>query len=763
MSDAVPAPKENMGQPVARIDGRAKVTGSARYAADFPLANVAHGYLLTSTIAKGRIAGFDLAAAQSVPGVINIYTHQNAPKLKEVKFFADGGYSATRIVPLNAPEIHHEGQIIGLVVAETYEAAREAAQRVVVSYSAQAPTPGFDHPGVKREEAADVSKRHEDPKVGDADTAFLDAPVQIDAAYETPTQHHNAIELYATSCAWDGDNLTVYEPSQFVNGLKHGLAEQLDIKPDRIRVLSPFVGGAFGSKASMTPRTGIVAAASRDIGRPVKLVVTRDQGFTTATYRAETRHRVQLAAASDGKLQALNHQGFEITSRTDAYLVGGVTTTTRLYDCPNVGSKVFVVRADRNTPGFMRSPPEVPYMFALETALDELAVKLNMDPVELRRKNDTQKEPIEGNPYTSRALMQCYDEAANDFGWLSRDPQPGSMTDGDWLVGFGCATACYPSQMDAAAARVRLSRDGHARVEIAVHDVGTGAYTVVAQAVAERLEIPVENVEAVIGDSDLPPGPVAGGSITTASACSVVLKACDQIRDRLSKAVVGAKPVPLEDQLKATVGMADQPTPNRNEPLPPLEEAFDKLGASMIEEYAEWKPEGAPPDAIRAMHKGQVRITGGPMSDKIAYAFGAEFLEVRINKYTREIRVPRIVGAFAAGRIVNPRTARSQLMGGMIWGIASALHESTEMDRAVARYVNDNLADYLVAVNADVGEVKVILVPEWDTDLNPAGVKGLGELGNVGTPAAISNAVYHATGKRLRKLPIRLEHLLETA
>jgi xanthine dehydrogenase YagR molybdenum-binding subunit len=762
MSDAAPQPKENMGQPAPRLDARAKVTGEARYASDFPLRNPAFGFLVISAIAKGRVTGFELQEARAVPGVIEIITHQNADKIKEVKFFNDGGYSATRIQPLNSPEIFHEGQIIGLVLAETFEAAREAAYRVKPRYAAEMASAGFDAPGAKIEAGKDVSARHkEDPKVGDAEKALQSGAVFLDAAYETPAQHHNPIELFATSCVWDGDRLLVYEPSQYVHGLKNGLAEALDIKPDKVRVISPYVGGAFGSKGSMHARTAIVAMAARRIRRPVKLVVTRDQGFTTATYRAETRQRVRLAATQAGNLSALSHEGWEVTSRTDAYLVAGTETTTRLYACPNIVSHVSVVRADRNTPGFMRSPPETPYVFALETALDELAIKLKIDPLELRRINDTMVEPIKQNPYTSRSLMKCYDEAAQAFGWSQRQIEPQSMRDGDWLVGFGCATACYPTHMAPAAARVHLSRDGDVRVEIAMHEIGNGAYTVIGQMAAERLGVPLERVEVKLGDSDLPPGSVAGGSNQTATACSTVLQACNQIRERLAVVMGASGKAPLTDTVKSTVGMAPQPTPNADSPMPPLEQAFDRLNASAIEEYAEWKPEAAPMDSFKAMHEGHVRIVGGPMKDRMGMAFGAEFVEARINRWTREIRLPRIVGAFAAGRIMNPRTARSQLMGGMIWGISSALHEETEIDTKVARYVNDNLADYLVPVNADIGAVDVILVPETDDQLNPAGVKGLGELGNVGTAAAISNAVYHATGKRIRKLPIRIEDLLD--
>ncbi|MGY3433978.1 CO/xanthine dehydrogenase Mo-binding subunit [Bradyrhizobium sp. USDA 3696] len=408
----------------------------------------------------------------------------------------------------------------------------------------------------------------------------------------------------------------------------------------------------------------------------------------------------------------------------------------------------------------MRSPPEVPYLFALESAMDELAVKLNMDPVELRRIIDTTVEPIGGKPYTSRSLLACFDEAAKAFGWSQRSPQPKSMSDGDWLVGYGCAATCYPTQMAPSAARVRLQRDGRTRVEIAGHEIGTGAYTVIAQTAAERLGVPLEKVAVFLGDSDLPPAPVAGGSNSTASTCSAVMMVCDRIRQRLFKAVMPSDS--LADKAKETVGISQAPSTQAAQSDRPLdlERAFDALGVGIVEEYGEWKPEGAPLDSLTAMHSGHARLVGGhQMKDKIAYAFGAEFVEVRVNRFTHEIRCPRLVGAFAAGRIMNPRTARSQLMGGLIWGMSSALLEATEIDERNARYVNDNLADYLVPVNADVPGVEVILLSEQDDRINPAGVKGLGELANVGTNAAICNAIYHATGQRIRKLPVRLENI----
>lgn len=761
MTAAAPEPKANMGEPVPRYDAVAKVTGRATYGSDMPLDNPAYAFLVTSAIARGRINSFDLHDAKNVRGVIDIVTYENAPNLKASKLFSNGGYAGTTIQPLKSAEIAHDGEIIAVVVAESYEAAREAANRVQVSYSAATPSASFDSPGTTKAAAKGQNAQFkEDPQVGNFAKAFEAAEVKVSASYDTPAQHHNPMELFSTSCAWMGDNLVIYEPSQYVYGLKNGVAEQLGIDADKVRVVNPYVGGGFGSRGSMTPRTAIIAGIAKRLNRPIKLVPTRDQGFTIATYRAETRHEIKLGAGRDGKLVALRHEGAEVSSRPDPYCVGGTKTTTRLYACPNVDSLVSIVRADRNTPGFMRSPPEVPYLFALESAMDELAVKLNMDPIELRRVNDTTNEPIGGKPYTSRSLMACFDEAAKAFGWAQRSAAPKSMSDGDWLIGYGCAATCYPTQMGPAAARVRLQRDGRTRVEIAGHEIGTGAYTILAQTAAERLGVPLEKVAVFVGDSDLPPGPVAGGSNSTASTCSAVMMVCDQIRQRLFKAVMPGDT--LTDKAKETIGLSQAPTTQAARSDRPLdiEKAFDALGASVVEEYGEWKPEGAPLDSFKAMHSGLVRLVGGAaMKDKIAYAFGAEFVEVRVNRYTHEIRAPRLVGAFAAGRIMNPRTARSQLMGGLIWGMSSALLEATEIDERTARYVNDNFADYLVPVNADVPGVEVILLSEQDDHINPAGAKGLGELANVGTNAAICNAIHHATGQRIRKLPARLENI----
>jgi xanthine dehydrogenase YagR molybdenum-binding subunit len=754
MTVAAPEPKANMGRPEPRYDARLKVTGQARFGSDVPVSNAAYAFLVTSAIAKGRIKKLDLAQARAVPGILDIFTHENTSEIKPGKFGAGASTSIDNL----GPEIVHDGQIIAMVVADTFEAAREGAYKVKATYAVETPSATIDSPGIKIEDATQVSKQHSKlPNKGDANVALAGADVVVDAEYATPTQHHNPLELFTTTCVWSGNRLTIHEPSQFVYGLKNAVAQRLGIEADKVHVISHFVGGAFGSRGGMTPRTALVAFAARKLNRPVKLVPTRDQGFTITTYRAETKHLVRLGATRDGKIVGYSHEGSEVSSRPDPYVVAGVKESAHLYGFGAVQTKVNIVRADRNTPGYMRSPPVVPYIYALESAMDELAEKLGIDPVELRRINDTMTEPIEGKAYSSRSLMKCYDEAAAAFGWKQRNPMPASMRQGDWLIGYGCATAVYPTHVGAVTARVRLTPNGQVTVQTAAHEIGNGVYTVLAQLAAERLTVPVASVTVEVGDSSLPPAPVAGGSNTTASTCSAVLKACNAIRTKIFETA----------STRGTVGgpsgdysLADGKVVAPDGWLEKLEDVFKRAGVSAMEEYAEYVPPGVKPEAIGRLYDGTATQTGGPEGEYAMYALGAEFVEVRIHARTREIRVPRIVGAFAGGRIMNTRTARSQYMGGMIWGISSALHEATEIDRKRARYVNDNFADYLIPVNADIQQIEVIIVPEEDDKVNPAGVKGIGELANVGTAAAIANAVYHATGKRIRDLPIRLEKLL---
>lgn len=758
MNAATPPPRENQGEPVPRIDAALKVTGEARYAADIPLHDVAHAVLVTSDISRGRVRSIALEAARATPGVLDVVSYGDLAGVKPPRF---DNSSYTSLAPLHERAIRHDGQIIALVVAETLETAQEAADKVTAEYDIEPASAGLESAGTETLPAkGNVEMVKENPSVGDFADALRSAPARFEAEYRTPTQTHNPIELFSTTASWTGDELTIYEPTQNLYGLRAELAYQLQIHPAKIRVVAPYVGGGFGSKGPSTPRTAIVAVAARRLGRPVRCIVSRSQGFTTAPYRAPTWHRIRLGASRDGKITAFSHEARELTSRTDNYAVGGTETTTRLYGYGTVASNVEIVKADRQTPGYMRAPPELTYVFPVECALDELAYELGIDPIELRRRNDSDREPIKGKPFTSRHLMACYDAAAEAFNWSARDPRPRSMRDGDWLVGFGCATAVYPTKVAAATARVRLRADGQVLVQSASHEIGTGIRTVAGQMATERLGVSFDAVQVMMGDTQLPPAPVSGGSNSTASVCSAVLTACDRIRSQLFKAATEQSGGPLEGRRPAELDLRAGAVIARDGASEKLAELFQKLGTGAIEEYAEFIPDGAPADAIQMLYAGKSTLTGGAEGKKMKFAFGAEFVEVRIHARTHEIRVPRLVGAFAAGRIMNTRTARSQLMGGIIWGMSAGLLEATEIDERAARTVNRDLQDYLVPVNADVRAVEILLLPEVDPEVNPAGVKGIGELGNVGTNAAIANAVFHATGKRLRDLPIRLEMLL---
>ena len=737
---AVPASKENMGQPIARYEARQKVTGGKIYSADLPVpGRKAYAWLVCSDIAKGRITAIDDAAAKAVPGVLMVMTHKNRPPLGDIKSFLKGGMFLTDNNSLSGPEIDHAGQPVAMVVADTFEGAREAGHRLKIAYAAENPSATFDAPGATTKNLTEINPMHKPLRFKDSAAALAASAHRIEAEYSTPTQHHNPIELFSTTAYWDGGNLVLHEPSQFVWGLKNGAASQLQLDEDAVRVKSPFVGGAFGSKGGITVRTALAALAARQLKRPVELVATRQQGFTISGDRQETRHKIALGCDANGKLTGYDHREWEFTSRVTPYNNAGLENAAAMYDFGAVRTDNFIEQGDRNVPNFMRSPPEMPNIYALESAMNELAAEAGIDPVAFRKMNDTRVNVTNSAPYTSRSVNECWDAAAASFGWDRRTPEPGSMREGDWLIGWGCAMATYPTQMSPSAAKVLLRRNGTALVEVAAHDVGTGCYTITAQAAGERLGIDPSKITVQMGDSRLPPGPVAGGSISTASVTSAVCDACDRLIQSLG---LTAADIAADDGAEL------------------LRTALERSGRPEVEATGAWSPPGAPDDALDALYKGKVRIVGGAMEKKTMFAFGAEMVEVRINARTREIRVPRMTGAFAAGRIMNPRTAHSQYMGGMIWGMASALLEATEIDRKRARYTNDNLAEYHIAVNADIPQVDIIMVPEVDNEINVLGVKGIGELANVGTAAAITDAVWHATGKRVRDLPVTIDKII---
>ncbi len=538
--------------------------------------------------------------------------------------------------------------------------------------------------------------------------------MRVDQHYSTPIQHHNPIELPSTTAMWHGDRLTVYEPTRYVDAAQHGLAAQLGLAPDRVRVISRFIGGHFGSKLALSQHTAICALAARRLARPVRLEVSRADQFTVANHRTETRHRVRLGASRAGRLLAVGHEATTVSSRFDAFAMEGTDVSTALYAAETVAAEERLARVDRNTPGPMRAPPEVPFLFALESAMDELAHTLQVDPVDLRRRNDTAVDPVTGKAFTTRPLMRCFDAAAAAFGWSRRDPRPRATLRDGWWIGQGCAAAARPTKIGPAAIRLVQDATGAVRIETAHHEIGNGLYTLLATIASERLAVPLDQVTVVLGDSALPPAGISGGSSTTTSLANALGQACDALRQQPS----GAREV-----------------------------RFD---------YA---PAGAGPDALDKLRDGKIKLLTLPQ-DKLAWAFGAHMVEVRVHAATGEVRVARHVGAFAAGRVLNPLTARNQYLGGMVWGQSSALLEQTEVDPRTAIYLNRDLADYLVPTAADVAEQVVIMVEDDDAEVNPERVKGLGELGIIGVNAAIANAVFNATGVRLRDLPIRLETLL---
>lgn len=745
-----------LGRPHVRIEGRAKVTGTAVYASDTRDGTVAHAALVTSTIACGRITGFDLDAAEAMPGVLGIFTYRDfADAVAPVAHLMAGGYVNSSHRPLASDHVAYAGQIVALVVARTLETAAQAAASVRVSYAPQPAAGTFDDPGAETVRFAELKPHHRDVARGDADAAWNAAAARVEGRYETPIQHHNPIELFTTRCAWDGAKLTVHEPTRYVGAVQHGLAAQLGMDPNDIRVVCGLIGGHFGSKFALSQHTALVALAARRLGRPVSMVPTRQQCFTIANHRPETRHHIRLGADPDGRFTTLVHEADVVTSRFDPFAMEGADVTASLYACPAIRTAERAVRVDRNTPGPMRAPPEVPYLFALESAVDEMAWQLDLDPIELRRRNDTSVDPITGKRFSTRPLMACFDAAAAAFDWGRRVPRQQALRDGPWQIGLGCASSVRLVKIAAATMRLRLLPDGSGDVATAHHEIGNGITTLLAMGFTDWLGVPVERVRVRLGDTDLPASGLSGGSSTTTSLMNTLALGCAQLRGQLVLAAT-APGQPLEGCSPSSLRLADGRFIAQDGRTMPLGDAVVLIDPEGAETLAEFVPPGAAPKALEALRAGHMGLTLG--GDTLSWGFGAQFAEVHVHGETGEIRVARMTGAFAAGRILNPLTARSQLIGGMIWGLGSALLEETVLDGAT--YRNADLAEYLVPTAADVGKVEALLVLDPDEIVNPLGVKGLGELGIIGVNAAIANAVHHATGRRIRSLPIRIEDLI---
>jgi xanthine dehydrogenase YagR molybdenum-binding subunit len=727
-----------------RVDGRLKVTGSATYAAEHKIPNVAQAVMITSTIAKGRITSMDTREAERLPGVLAVMTPFNTAKLPPPKQSGPGGPTDRKLQLLQDDKVYYDNQPIGVVVAETLENAREAARRVKVSYAKEAhnvslekalPTAFVPKKAGPRGDPAETNR-------GDVAGGMGQAAAKIDYTYNTPSETHNPMEPHATIAVWDGpDKLTLYDATQGVFSDKQRVATLLGLQPDDVHVVSPYLGGGFGSKGPTWSHVVLCAMAARKVNRPVKLALERPQMFGPLGFRSPTRQSIAAGAKADGTLTALRNNTITQTSSFDDFVETATFPTRMLYATPNNATSQKLVRLDTGTPSFMRAPGEAPGTYALEAALDELAYELKMDPLELRFKNYAEQDPEKNVPWSSKSLRECYKVGAERFGWSKRQHEPRSMRDGNVLVGWGMASSVYPTNRSDAHCLARLLKDGTFLVESGTQDLGTGTYTVMTQIAADAIGVAPSQVEFRLGDTDYPMGPVSGGSQTAASVGSAVHLAGQALREKIVQAAIGDPASPVYGANTQDVRIENGRISAGGSKSETLTALIGRHSGDYIEAEADSKP-------------------GDEKKKYGMYAFGAQFAEVRVDADLGQMRVSRMTGVFGAGKILNPKTARSQFMGGMVFGIGLALYEQTVMDQRLGRIVNNNLAEYLVPVNADVPEIDASWVDEVDEHVNPIGVKGIGEIGITGAAAAIANAVYHATGKRVRDLPITLDKLI---
>lgn len=733
--------KAYVGTPTSRVDGRAKVTGVAKYAGEFAADRLVHGFVVEATIPRGRIARLDSSDALKVKGVVDVLTHAHRPPLADDDDAWKDDVAPEKgspFRPLYDDMIRFNGQPIALVVAEDWETAKFAATRVRVEYDQEAFSTDLES---ERGKATKVDGPHE-PR-GDAAAALAMAAVRHQADYILPTEHHNPMELYASTVVWDGDGrLTVYDKTQGVQNVHNFLCSVFGKKPDDIRVVSPYVGGAFGSGLRPQHQVVLATLAALELKRPVRVVLTRRQMYGLG-YRPMTVERVALGASLDGTLSAVMHEAIAVTSRYEDFSRNDTGWAEQLYKSPNSRLSHELVHLDVSTPCDMRAPGAASGVCALECAMDEVAVALKLDPIELRLKSYSDRDQSEDLPYTSKQLRECYARGAETFGWSRRNPAPRSMRDGKELIGWGMATGVWEALQMPVAVRIALTANGHAEISCAASDIGTGTYTIVAQVAADALGLPIENIDVKLADSTLPQAPVEGGSWMAASSAHAVLAAAEDIRQELAGLAKAMSGSPVGSVDARDLVLVDGTIASGGDKSRAISIA-DVMRYGQLERIEKQKLNQFAED------KSHARNT-----------HSAVFAEVKIDEELGVVRVTRIVSAVAAGRILNTKTGRSQIMGGVVWGIGMALHEETVMDHRFGRIMNANIAEYHIPVNADVHDIEVIFVDEEDDRINRLGVKGLGEIGIVGVPAAIANAVYHATGKRIRRFPITLDKLLD--
>jgi xanthine dehydrogenase YagR molybdenum-binding subunit len=722
-----------IGDPLPRVDGILKVTGEAKYSAEFRVPGLVYASLVMSTIPSGRVASMDTSEAQGAPGVLAVITPANAIRLPA---------SEQRISLLQHDRVFYQNQPIAIVVAETLE------QSV---YGASLVRPRFDDAPSKLDFAAGFSDSYPsthngepgDQSWGDVDSGLAMAAVTVDAVYTTPIQHHNPMEPHATIASWTGDRVALYDATQHITGLQEKTAKLFGIPKENVHVTSLFAGGGFGCKGQVWSHAMLAVLAAKQVKRPVKLVLERPQMFGPVGARPRTHQHVTLGATPEGKLTAIRHQVHSNTSLIEDYLESAAFPTRVMYACPNISTQSRLVQLNLGTPTYTRAPGVATGTYAIEVAMDELAYALKIDPLDLRLRNYAEVDPHSGEPFTEKHLRECYDIGAAKFGWAKRNPEPRSITRGHELIGWGMATETYPGKNLPASALVRFQPNGRVLVASGTQEIGTGNYTIMTQIASDVLRIPAAAIDARLGDTNLPEAPISAGSMSTASVGPAVQAAAESAKQKLIALAVSDRASPLHG---ASVQEADFQDGK----------VFLKSQRSKSEDAA----------AILARHGNKpVEATASvkPLIDPLqvpCHSFGAVFAEVAVDAGLGMTRVNRVVAVYDTGRIVNRRTARSQFIGGIVWGISLALHEETQIDWRYGRITNANLADYRVPVNADIHNIDVSTIDIPDYRLDTLGARGVGEIGITGTGAAIANAIFHATGKRVRDLPITPDKLL---
>ena len=711
----------------ARIDALEKVQGLTRYPGDMPASRMLHAMIVPSRIAKGRLTGLDTAAALRVAGVVRVLTPEDFPSPPPV---SEAGPPPPP--PSLEQRIAFRGQPVALVVAESLEAAIEGAELVRPSFEVEPFAVEIDSKDSERDAAENVI-------FGDAQAAFARAAITIEAKYTSPTQHHNPIELLVTAAIWEDGRLTLYESTQSSAATKVATARALGLDPAMVDVKSAYIGGGFGQKGGSSQRqTVLVARAAMLLGRPVKIVVPRGQIFHQATYRPRSRHHIRLGADAGGKMIAAAYDAEQEQSRHGSFPVADYhEAPARMYGIENYHGTAADIRLDRQPPGWMRAPHPQAACFAFESAVDELAYELGHDPVALRLANDRRVDPLTGHPFSSRFLNECLEEGARRFGWSQRNARPGSMTASDGsLIGWGVACGAYPSRMVPAVATLRIGADGSTLYKASGHEMGQGIRTAIATVLLEALSIDPDRLESVIGDTSAAPQHMTAGSWGTAGAVPAATKAAARMREAMTELLAGRR---IQGNLHRQLAAVRRPS---------LQIEVTELGP------------GQGPEALASLRRGGFAVAGPEYPTFTTMSYIAHFVEVQVETRTRRVRVPRVVSIADCGRVISPRTAASQVRGGVVWAISAALREATEIDPRYGGYLNNDLADYVVAVNADIGSIDVGFIDQPDPLANSTGLKGLGEVAMAGASPAVANAIFHATGKRIRELPIRIEHLL---